>query len=63
MVGIEVYYPKTDIVEGFEAEGVFYDEGIQGQGFDGIALDEKTVADMLEVSEHLCLISAPQERQ
>jgi hypothetical protein len=58
-VGIEVLYSKTDIVEGLESESDLHDSSIQRQGFDGVALDEKAVADMLKVSEHLCLISTP----
>lgn len=59
MAGIELFYLETDIVKGAEAESSLHDNSIQGQGFDGVALDEKTVADMLKVSEHLCLISTP----
>jgi hypothetical protein len=63
MVGIEVLNSKTDIVEGLETESDLHDSSIQRQGFDGVALDEKAVANVLEIAHHFCLIGAPQERQ
>jgi hypothetical protein len=63
MVGIEVFNSKTDIVERLESEGDLHNGSIQRQGFDGVALDEKAVANVLEITNHFCLFGAPQERQ
>ena len=63
MVRIEVFNSKTDIVEGSETKSLLHDSGIQRQGFDGVTLDEKAVTYVLEIPEHLCLISTPQKRQ
>jgi hypothetical protein len=63
MVCINALYFEADIVKWTETESTLHDNGIQGKGFDGVALDKKTVGDVLKIPKHLTFISTPQERQ
>ena len=53
MVCIDALYFETDIVKWTETESTLHDNGIQGKGFDGGALDKKTVGDVLKIPKHL----------
>lgn len=55
---VEDFYFQADIVEGLETKGVFYDSGICWSAVNGTALYEKTIANVLEVSEYLSLCDA-----
>lgn len=55
LVFVECRHLHADIVEGLEAEVVFYDSGVRCRFPDGVALDEQTVALVLEIAEDLSL--------
>lgn len=55
--------PDADIGKGPEAKGLLHYSSVTSITMNGVALDEKTVALMLEVAKHLSLGRAPQQRQ
>lgn len=55
LVFVECRHLHADIVEGLEAEVLLYDGGVGCRFPDGVALDEQTVALVLEIAEDLSL--------
>jgi len=50
---VEDFYLQTDVIEGFETKGGFYDGSICWCAVNGTALNEKTVANVLKIPEYL----------
>ena len=50
---VEDFYLQTDVIEGFETKGGFYDGSICWSAVNGTALYEKTVANVLKIPEYL----------
>ena len=57
-VGGERLYLDMYVAEGLETKRLFDNGRIDGIGFDGIALDEKTVALTLEIAIHIAFVEA-----
>ena len=54
-VVVKPVYPDADIAKGPEAKGLLHNRCIDRTAIDGVALNEETVALMLEVAKHLSL--------
>lgn len=62
-VVVQSVYPDADIGEGPEAKGLLYYGSICSTTMDGVALNEKAVALMLEIAKHVRLSRAAHQRQ
>ena len=57
-VGGERLYLDAYVAEGLETKRLFDNGCIEGSAFDGITLDEKTVALTLEIAIHIAFVEA-----
>ena len=62
-VAVHSVNPDANIGKGPEAKGLLHYSSVTSITMNGVALDEKTVAPMLEIAKHIMLSRAAHQRQ